>query len=104
DRVDVEAALTVELLPELEEVEYALDVRVEAVLALARERAVAALQDCDGGRGVGVEVGLLPHAVLRQVVAVLVDVVERRRDPLVVGGDDPRPEGDAPPRAAIAHT
>ena len=78
---------------QLQQIEDRLDVGIEAVVALARERDVAVVQCRDGLLGVPVEFVERGDAILGWVLAVVTLVVEGCRVPLVVGRHDALPEG-----------
>ena len=89
--MNVEAALAVERLvrpAESEvEVEDRLDVGVEAIVPLAGERPVAALEIADGA-GVAIEVAFGDDAAARRPLAVVLLIVVAGDQPLVVGRHD----------------
>ncbi len=91
DRVNVEAALGVHGLrrgPQLEQVEDGLNIGIEAVVTLAGEREIAALELGNGLRRVAVEIALVADAVPGRLLTVVIAVVSRRGVSLVVRGDD----------------
>ncbi len=103
-RVHVESALRVEALAratQFQEVENRLNVRVETIVALSGERAVAIGEIRDGLPGVAIQLGFRGHAVTRRLFTVVVLVVLRRGVPLVVRWDDALAEALDGARAVI---
>ena len=86
---------------QLQEIEDRQDVGIEPVVPLTGEGAVVVLELRDRLRRVDVEIVLVGYAVPGGLVAVVVAVVLRRRDPLVVGWDDAASERCGDIRAIV---